>query len=143
MRKTFEDLLATLPGTQRTIPLALMKKAIETASTATDTADLHQNDQPEQGRPTVGEDELATYISKVNELWQEVCDTDASEVMALFPYPLFSSYLECGLSLAGGKRRVPGSARQSVREKRTPDTVQALLRAFSTEPSSARALGMA
>ena len=58
----------------------MMKKAIELASTETDTADLHQNDQPEQGRPTVGEEELAAYISKLNELWQEVCDTDASEV---------------------------------------------------------------
>ena len=80
MRKTFDELISSLPGSQRAIPLSMMKKAIEMASTATDTADLHLNDQPEQGRPTVGEDELAAYISKVNELWQEVCDTDASEV---------------------------------------------------------------
>jgi hypothetical protein len=80
MRRTFETMVTSLPGTQRSIPLAMVKRAIEMASTETDTADLHQNDQPEQGRPTVGEDELKSYIERLNELWQEVCDTDASEV---------------------------------------------------------------
>jgi hypothetical protein len=90
MRKTFDQLLSSLPGTTRTIPLSMMKKAIEMASSITDTADLHLNDQPEQGRPTVGEDELAAYISRVNELWQEVCETDASEVR-IHPIPATQS----------------------------------------------------
>ena len=63
----------------------MVKKTIELASTETDTADLHQNDRPEQGRPTVGEDELKSYIERLNELWQEVCDTDASEVCIIIP----------------------------------------------------------
>jgi hypothetical protein len=58
----------------------MVEKTIELAITETDKADLHQNDRPEQGRPTVGEDELKSYIERLNELWQEVCDTDASEV---------------------------------------------------------------
>jgi hypothetical protein len=80
MRRTFETMVISLPGAQRSIPLGMVKKAIELASAETDTADLHQNDKPEQGRPTVGEDELKAYIQRLNELWQEVCDTDASEV---------------------------------------------------------------
>lgn len=75
LRKSFEQVLATVQTDKRAVPTQAMKRVIETTQVLVDSVDVGND-----GRPAVTQDELQNYVKALAPLWAETCEQDAVEV---------------------------------------------------------------